>query len=95
LRAGLPGGAVSRELEVSAPNGFGSVVAGPVVALAGAANATQEPRTMAALINDRLRFAIDIVTLLLNYLVKRLSDEKALSGLMVTDFTVAPRSSAT
>jgi hypothetical protein len=51
---------------------------------------------MAALISYRLRFAIDIVTILLNYLVKRLGDEKAaLSGVMVTDFTVAPRSSAT
>ena len=51
---------------------------------------------MAAPTNDRLRFAIDIAALLLNYLVKRLSDEKAaLSGVMVTDFTVAPRSSAT
>ena len=43
---------------------------------------------MAALISDRLRFAIDIVTLLLNYLVKRLSEVRtAPSGVMVTHFT--------
>jgi hypothetical protein len=47
---------------------------------------------MATLMSDRLRFAIDIVTLLLNYLVKRLSEVRtAPSGVMVTTSLSAPR----
>jgi hypothetical protein len=63
-------------LQLRPPNGFESVLDGPVPALAGAANPTPEPRTMAALISvlvirtfgsrfcnpraDRFRFAIDM-----------------------------------
>ena len=43
---------------------------------------------MAALISDRLRFAIDIMTLLLNYVVKRLSEVRtAPYGVVVAHVT--------
>ena len=49
LRAGLPGGAVSWQLHLRPPNGFGSVPIASGSALAGAATPTQEPSAIAAL----------------------------------------------
>jgi len=49
LGARLPGGAVSRQPQLRAPNGFGSVPLGFGSALAGAAPTTQEPTAIAAL----------------------------------------------
>lgn len=49
VRAGLPGGAVSRQLQLRPPNGFGPVPAEFGSALAGAAPTTREPRMIAAL----------------------------------------------
>jgi hypothetical protein len=77
LTAGLPGGAVSRQLQLRVLYGLGPAFAGLGSALAGAASPTQEPRAIAALISvfvirsrfgnptaDRFRFAIDMTTLL-------------------------------
>jgi hypothetical protein len=66
VEAGPPAGAVFWQLQLSVPNGFGWVLAGPGSALAGAAATIRAPKPIAVLTStlaiNRSRFVMDILS---------------------------------